>query len=305
MNTPVLLLVFNRPNVTSKVFERIREVKPRYLYVAADGPRLSHPEDNQKCEDVRKIATAVDWDCELRTLFREDNLGCGLAVSQAITWFFNRVEEGIILEDDILPDVSFFDFCTCLLKQYKHDTRVMMISGLNICGEWKSNTQSYHFSYFGGIWGWATWRRAWDHYDVEMRLWNNNEIKDLLKKKYFTKAQFNRRYEEYKKIVNNELDTWDYQWGFAKLINSGLNIIPAVNLIENLGFGEEATHTQSTEHVWAQLPVKSLKLPIERNKSVIADVEYDQHHLEPLQFGKKQTTKEYKRWIKKKFFCEK
>ena len=108
--------MFNRPDVTSKVFERIREVKPRYLYIAADGPRLNHPEDNQKCEEVRKIVAAVDWDCELTTLFREENLGCGLAVSQAITWFFDQVEEGIILEDDILPERDFFFFCSSLLK---------------------------------------------------------------------------------------------------------------------------------------------------------------------------------------------
>ena len=153
LETPLLFLVFNRPEVTRQVFSRIREAQPRRLFIAADGPRGGHLADEVQCKQVREIVLAVDWDCEVKTLFSEVNLGCGKAVSSALDWFFNIVEEGIILEDDTLPDESFFTFCQTLLSKYRHVPQVMQISGFNVCGTWKEPFQSYHFSHFGGIWG--------------------------------------------------------------------------------------------------------------------------------------------------------
>ncbi|WKN29788.1 nucleotide-diphospho-sugar transferase [Porifericola rhodea] len=278
LDTPVLFLVFNRPDVTKRVFERIRVVKPKQLFVAADGPRLTHPDDEQKCEEVRKIASSVDWDCELKTLFREENMGCGKAVSSAIDWFFEHVDMGIILEDDIVPDHSFFPFCQHLLQKYKDDSRVMMISGLNICEQWKEDVQDYHFSYFGGIWGWASWKRAWAHYDFHLTAWAVPHIRQLILHFFPTEI---RGYREgmYDKLAAGKIDTWDLQWTFAKILNSGLTIIPAHNLIKNIGcIGQSGTHV-TNGHPWSNLKVNPVNSLIRNNPIVMSDVEYDLCHL--------------------------
>jgi hypothetical protein len=168
-NTPVLFLIFNRPNTTEQVFEAIAKAKPRCLFVAADGPRTDKEGEAEKCQAVRDIIKRVDWDCEVKTLFREQNLGCKEAVSSAITWFFEQVEEGIILEDDCLPSDSFFSFCAELLEKYRDDKRIMMISGDNFQDGIQRGDASYYFSSVPWIWGWATWRRAWRLYDREMQ----------------------------------------------------------------------------------------------------------------------------------------
>ena len=168
LNTAVLFLVFNRPETTARVFDAIRKARPPRLYVAADGPRTNRPGEAERVEKVRQIATAVDWPCEVNTLFRKDNIGCKRAVSGAITWFFEKEEEGIILEDDTLPSQSFFWFCQELLEIYRDDERIFIISGYNKQDEWNAEKVDYFFSYFGGIWGWASWRRAWKHFDIEM-----------------------------------------------------------------------------------------------------------------------------------------
>jgi len=167
--TPVLFLIFNRPNTTQKVFNAIRQAKPKQLFVAADGPRKGKEGEKEKYEQAREIIEQVDWNCEVRTLFREKNLGCKIAASSAIDWFFENVDEGIILEDDCLPSQSFFRFCQELLEYYRDDTRIMMISGNNFQFGKVRGEGSYYFSKYAHVWGWATWRRAWKHYDVNMK----------------------------------------------------------------------------------------------------------------------------------------
>src|SRR5271165_4717676 len=171
MRSPILFLVFNRPETTRRVFETIRAARPPKLYVSADGPRAGRAGEPQRCDEARRIATSVDWPCEVKTLFRDANLGCKMGVSTGISWFFDQEPEGIILEDDIVPLPSFFDYCDELLARYRDDERVAMISGCNpIANDFRVD-ESYFFARFCGIWGWASWRRAWRHYDVNISAW--------------------------------------------------------------------------------------------------------------------------------------
>jgi hypothetical protein len=239
--TPILFITFNRPSHTSKVFERIREVKPKYLFVVSDGPRPNHPDDAEKIMKVRELVCAgIDWDCELKTLFRQENLGCGYGPANAITWFFSQIEEGIILEDDCLPSASFFRFCRNLLAEYRDETRVMAVSGFNYFGKWQSDNYDYFFS-DGGNWGWASWRRAWKLFDYEMSSWLSSDAerkKDIL-------AFYPDFDALYKKIIEQNYDAWDIQWHYARLYHQGVSITPVVNLVENIGFDNFGTHTTS------------------------------------------------------------
>lgn len=243
-NTPILLLIFNRPEITLQVFNQIKAVKPQYLYVAADGPRPGRPDDIIACSQTREIINQVGWPCEVKTLFRNENLGCGLAVSSAINWFFEQVEEGIILEDDCLPDVSFFPFCSELLTKYKEDKDVYLISGMNRQNGIMRGNASYYFSNYTVTWGWASWRRAWSKYsfdmpDAEEQFSNRNldlAFQSVNEKKYWRNKIINLQTEKVK-------STWDYQWRFAIWRNKGIGITPNVNLVINLGLRNSSTHT--------------------------------------------------------------
>jgi GT2 family glycosyltransferase len=272
LKTAVLFLGFNRPDTTKQVFEEIRQAKPPRLYVAADGPRAVKDEEGGKCERVRRIATQVDWDCEVKTLFRDRNLGCRLAVSSAIDWFFESEEEGIILEDDCLPSQSFFWFCEELLERYREDERIMIVSGYNKQETWKQDKYDYFFSYFGGIWGWASWRRAWNLYDGEMK-----DLDCFIENNYFEfllgKRLGNVRKMQMINIIQNDVDTWDFPWGFSRHVNSGLACVPSKSLIENIGFGPEATHTfGKNRHVVKKYKIN---LPTTPNTIIVPDLEYD------------------------------
>lgn len=243
LKTPVLFLIFNRPEETARVFKEIKKQRPKYLYVAADGPREHKAGEKELCEQTRAIIEQVDWDCEVKTLFREENLGCKQAVSQGITWFFDNVEEGIILEDDCLPSNSFFRFCEVNLEKYRHDTRIMHISGENPLDA-SFNSESYFFSKIPHIWGWASWRRAWSLYDAELQNFDyfiqNNLIQNVFEQKeaqlYWNKI--------FTRVKNGEINTWDYQWTYALFVNNGLSIVPNKNMVSNIGFGHvEAAHT--------------------------------------------------------------
>lgn len=246
MKTAVLFLIFNRLDTTIRVFEAIRQVKPPRLYVAADGPRKDKIGEKEKCEEVRSIIKKVDWDCEVKTLFRDENLGCGKAVSQAITWFFEQEEEGIILEDDVLPHPDFFPYCEELLEYYRNVEQVGFISGRNqLFGESVSE-DSYTFISINHVWGWASWRRTWDKYNYELNDSTLNQFKKCLV--YYYQKACERYYWRwiYCLMKRHIIDTWDYQLGISLMLNNSLSIIPTTNLIKNIGFGEGATHTINT-----------------------------------------------------------
>lgn len=261
-NTPILFLIFNRLDTAQQVFAKIREVQPKQLFIAADGPRKNKEGEKEKTDNVRKaILDEIDWDCEVKTLFREENLGCGKAVSSAITWFFNNVEQGIILEDDCLPDLSFFKFCEELLEKYKYDQRIFQIGGNNF--NISPNCQySYFFTKYVSIWGWATWRRAWQLYDFDMKFIQDKSLIDTFQN-IFTPIEANYRYDLfYKFITERNIDAWGYQWSFCNLVHNGLTILPVQNLISNVGFGEDATHTTSAQSPHYKLKTYELTFPL-------------------------------------------
>jgi len=244
MKSPVLFLVFNRPDTTRQVFEAIRSARPPRLYIAADGPRLSRKGELNLCMESRKISTSVDWPCEVKTLFREKNLGCKKGVSGGIDWFFEQEEEGIILEDDILPLPSFFRYCDELLERYRHDDRVGLISGCNLISKRFSSNESYFFSRYSHIWGWATWRRAWNLYDVGMQAWpewrDNGGLSSLSDGSKLFESQWKSTLDN---AFKGGVDTWDYQWLFTCWCHGMITALPAHNQTNNLGFGPDATHT--------------------------------------------------------------
>ena len=247
LQTAVLFLVFNRPDTTARVFEAIRKAKPPRLYVAADGPRANREGEAERVTRVREIATAVDWPCEVKTLFREENLGCKYAVSGAITWFFEQEEQGIILEDDCLPKISFFYFAEQLLFHYADDEQVVMISGTNHLGKSGSNKDSYFFG-FGDIWGWAAWRRSWKLYDGHLEILSNEKSLNKLKSICdLTPWVFSNLLSGCQKVKQGKLSSWGYPWAISRIAAGGLSIVPSVNLIQNIGFGDDATHTKSIE----------------------------------------------------------
>ncbi len=249
--TPILFLVFNRPEMTQQVFETIKQVKPKYLYIAADGPREGNDNDNVKCEKVRKYVLAnIDWEGEVKTLFREKNLGCGKGVSSAITWFFENVEEGIILEDDCVPSLSFFNYCSTLLEKYRNNDNIYVLGGNNFQKRKRGNA-SYYFSAYGHIWGWATWRRAWKKYDFTLETFDDQKFYKCLENYFSTKQEKEYWLNIFNMMKQSLIDTWDYQWTFTQWYNNAINILPNVNLVKNIGFTEEGTHT-----TWA-IPGKS------------------------------------------------
>ena len=273
LTTPIAFFIFNRPDVTLKVFERIRDVKPQKLFIIADGARFA--EEDNKCKQVRSIVKKIDWECEVLTNFSDVNLGCKLRVSSGLDWVFNNVESAIILEDDCLPEPSFFEFCSELLTRYVNDQRVMMISGDNFQFGKKRTKDSYYFSIFPHCWGWATWRRAWQYYDIDMKLWltvrDNGWLMDILHSKSAV------RYWEniFQDVFDDLIDTWDYQWTFACWLHSGLTILPNINLVSNIGFNDEATHTKKSKNRLANIHTESLILPLIHPKFVIRNFQSD------------------------------
>lgn len=237
LNTPVLLLGFIRSQTAQKVFNEIKKVKPKKFFLAVDGPRSNKPEDKALCQKTRDIAKQIDWECEVKTLFQEKNLGCGLETMTAINWFFENVDEGIIFDDDCIPDQSFFYFCQELLEYYKDNEKIMHISGDNFQEGKKRGNSSYYFSQYTHNWGWATWKRAWKYFDFD--------IAGPEKKKH----------------------TWDTQWHLSVKKHHGLAILPNVNLISNIGFNNGATHT-SHESKFSNMPTEAMVFPIIHPKKI-------------------------------------
>lgn len=269
-DTPILFIVFNRPEFTMRVFQEIKKQKPKTLFIAADGPRKNNEEDGLKCKLTReKVLSAIDWDCEVKTLFRDSNQGCGKAVSGAIDWFFQNVEKGIILEDDCLPNRSFFNFCENLLDRYKENDEIFAISGVNFQDK-TIGKASYFFSKYLYVWGWATWRRAWDNYDFSLSGLESFKKKEKIKR--IDKRENFRKYWHsiFERVANREIDSWDYQLVFSSWNSDGMTIVPNKNLVSNIGFGREATHTIELGPL-ANIPTEeivSIKHPdkITRNK---------------------------------------
>ena len=247
MSEPLLLIAFNRPDHFAQLIERLRETEPQRLYVAVDGPRPNHPTDTERVQQTRDLIATIDWADDVHTLIQETNLGCGQGVSTALTWFFDHEERGIILEDDILPRKSFFDFCAELLVRYEHDERVLAISGCNfVPPEHQSHPRdTYRFSRVPHIWGWATWRRSWQLHRLDMSDWRDRmSNRQLWEISGHSPGGFVFWRSIFDLMARNQVDTWDMQFVFEGMSRGMLTATSNVNLVDNIGFGGTATHTE-------------------------------------------------------------
>jgi hypothetical protein len=262
LDTPILLLIFNRTDSTLSVLERIKQVKPKQLFIAADGARAYKDGEIEKCEEVRALVdNAIDWDCEVHKLYREENLGCGLAVSSAITWFFDSVDKGIILEDDTLPDLTFFSYCQSMLHHYENVEPVMHIAGSNLQFGIRRGSYSYYFSKYPMIWGWATWKRAWEKYSYNITD-SREKITENIEASVVDKNDSQFFIEQIESVKDKKIDTWDYQWLYTLLKYKGVGAVPQSSLIRNIGFNELATHTSNIPYWYKFLvhkPIYNIK----------------------------------------------
>jgi hypothetical protein len=269
-DVPVVLMIFNRPDHTRAVFESIAGLRPRRLFVIADGPRPNRPDDVQKCADSRAILDRVTWDCDLKTNLAPRNIGCDQCIASGLNWVFAQVDRAIILEDDCVPHPTFFRFCAELLERFEDDIRVRTISGNNfLCGKARTDW-SYYFSNIHSTWGWATWRRSWERVDMSMRLWptvrDDGWLMDILgheKSVRFWATRINRTFED-------GYDVWDYQYVLSCWLDHGLAVIPNRNLVSNIGFGPDATHTPYKAQYLGQ-PREPMPFPLIHPPFMVAD----------------------------------
>ena len=276
LNTPVALLIFNRPDTTERVFNAIAKARPPKLLVVADGPRTQREGEAELCAQTRAIIDRVDWDCEVITEFADSNMGCKRRVASGIDWIFEQVEEAIILEDDCLPDPSFFRYCEEMLTRYRDNERVGMVSGGNLQFGWQRGSGSYYFSKYTHIWGWASWRRAWKHYDRDLTLWPAFREQGLLTQLFETSGEQEYWRNSFQWVHEGSLDTWDVSWTFTAITHGMLQVVPNVNLISNIGFGANATHTHVVG-VHANMPTQPIEFPLVHPTFVLADIEADRY----------------------------
>ena len=290
MSVPVLFLIFNRKETALTSLARIREVKPSRLFVAADGPRPTHPGEAERCEEVRRaVMGAIDWECEVKTLFRDHNLGCRKAVSEAITWFFDSVESGIVIEDDCVVSPSFFRFSEELLERYKDDSRILSISANCFQPPGSIKGASYYFSKYQHCWGWASWRRAWKLYDVKMEAWPAFRDSNGLAKfnegcKIFAR-HFTRTFDA---CADGTVDSWAFLWLLTGWENGMLNILPSVNLSTNTGAGVNSTHMTESNDWTANLSALEMPFPLQHPAAIIRNTTADRWsdiHLWHIRWG--------------------
>jgi hypothetical protein len=283
MQTPVALIIFNRPNPTRRLFERIAQIKPRQLFIIADGPRPDHPEDRNKCAETRAVVETIDWECDVRKNFSSKNLGVGRRPASGISWVFDQVDRAIILEDDCLPHPTFFSYCAELLEKYKDHDEVMHISGRSVFPEKPAAASSYYFSRSLSGWGWATWSRAWQRFDFDMQSWPDFKKSDVLHEtlnhqraeKFFWHI-FEKLYNGNRRNGKRRNVGWDMQWNYAVWANKGLGIRPYANLIYYMGL-EEYTSSFWARREHVDFPLSEMEFPLKHPPAVAPDKEADQY----------------------------
>lgn len=280
MKTPVVLVIFRRPDTTSRVLNSIRQARPTKLLIIADGPRSDRIGEAEKCAATRAVVEQVDWDCEVLTNYSDVNMGCKRRLSSGLDWVFETVKEAIILEDDCLPHKSFFNFCEELLDYYRDDKRVMHIAGNNFSFSGSNLQESYYFSRLTYVWGWATWRRAWQHYDVDMKAFPKLASQQGFLELLGSKSESNARINTWSKVYNGMIDTWDYQWQLACLSQGAFTIVPNKNLISNIGFNADSTHTFNSNSSVSNLKTEVMDFPLVHPSFVIRDAKADAKYLE-------------------------
>ena len=275
METAVVFIIFNRPDQTRTVFDEIRKAQPSQLFVVADGPRPDVPDDKTKCQRARSIVEEVDWECQVLKDFSDHNLGCKRRVSSGLNWVFENTERAIILEDDCVPGSSFFTYCEELLNRYQDDSRIFTISGDNFQQNNQVSDYSYYFSIYNHCWGWATWSRAWRHFDYEMSLWPEVQRGNLLSPYFSRKAVLKYWNRVFQSTYDNENSSWAYRWTFACWLQNGLTILPNFNLVSNIGFGFDSTHTKVMDNSLANLPKYDIEFPLRHPPYVLRNTKAD------------------------------
>ncbi len=284
LQVPVCLLIFNRPELTRKTLEVVRQTKPTTLMVVADGHRPNRAGETEKCEETRQVLNEIDWDCKIIKNYSDVNLGCAKRVSSGLDWTFSLTDRAVILEDDCLVNSTFFDFAARLLDYHSEDQRVMSICAQNVQFGRERTNDSYYFSLYQHCWGWATWQRAWQHFDFEMSLWpevrDKNLLFEILKSpravKYWTHI--------FQSTYSGKIDSWYYRWMFACWMQNGLSILPARNMVSKIGFGEDATHTttsaENSQH--AAMTTSSMELPLRHPPHIVQHAKADRFEQDTL-----------------------
>lgn len=274
-DTPILLIVFRRPDLTRRLLDILADLRPTRLFVAADAPRLGRPDEAEACRQTRALFDNLGWNCRVERLFADKNLGCKHGPLQGINWVFDQVDRAIILEDDTQPHPTFFRFAAELLERYLNDDRIAMVSGANFLPPAARVPASYYFAHFGQTWAWGTWRRAWRHYDIEMTAWPAFRQSGRMREVFPLRIDRIYRRKCFDAVYNGTLtDAWDFQWTLTQLVRGTLSAVPARNLVTNVGAGAMATHTTSAESDLAR-PACAMEFPLVHPDPVAPDRELE------------------------------
>jgi hypothetical protein len=294
LTTPVAFFFFNRPETTKKVFEEIRKAKPTKLFLVSDGPRPGNENDSAKNKECREIVSNIDWECEVKQNFSDVNFGCKNRISSGISWVFENAERAIILEDDCLPIPSFFRYCQEMLEYYEDDERIMLISGNSFQNGRRVSGDSYYFSTYSYIWGWATWKRAWQKYDIEMKHWPEVKKQKYLNYWLSGKKAVEHWEEEFNRTYEGRINTWDFQFFYSCIVNQGVCAVPEVNLVTNIGFGAGSSHTGDENSKSANIPTEEISFPLRHPefvmRNLLADT-YDEKNYVLLNFFRRKVRK--------------
>lgn len=284
----MLFILFNRPSTARRVFERIKQARPPRLYIAADGPRAGNASDAELCQQTRMIASQIDWQCELHLLFQDENLGCKYGPLTAINWFFSQELEGIILEDDCVPDPAFFPYCSDLLERYRDNERILTISGFNFGYKPENPKYSYFFSRYMNPVGWASWKRSLNLVDYQLKQWNQmKKVSFLHRHTRNSLLDFDWKWvkdwrKTFDELVNNNVNAWDYYWMFAGMKYDTLTIFPTRDLIENIGFDDSATHTKNSDSPMAQVKAETLIFPLSHPSRIRRDKYFEEEYIKKV-----------------------
>jgi hypothetical protein len=299
-DTPILIIIFNRPKLVQGLFDEIKKHKPKELFVFCDGARVDKPNELELLNKSKSIfEEQIDWDCKLETYYLEENKGAGRAICQAIKWFFTNVNQGIIIEEDCLPHSDFFLYCQELLNKYKDNKEVMLIGGNNLHNE-KYINDSYYFSAYSHIWGWATWKETIDGYNFSLDNISNKEAKKILKSYFPTPSERGYWYDRFRLIKQNKINTWDYQLMFNIWKIRGVTIIPSVNLVKNCGFDKDSIHSQNTDCELSKLKTNPI-LPLKHPEKIIINEKLDRIYFKKYLY--KPMILLLYRWFRRNFFC--
>jgi len=270
---PILVIIFNRPHLVQLLFNEIRKQKPKYLYISCDGPRVDKCGEEELINQSKEIFSKIDWDCEVATLYRDENWGAGKSIYDSLVWFFKQVDEGIVFEEDCFPHQDFFQYCKELLERYRNCEEIMFIGGNNFNSQLMME-HSYYFSSYAHIWGWASWKRAFEGYSFNLKDVKSRDIKRVLKNYNFSWSEKMVWFDKFKRIQMGQINSWDYQLVFNIWNKKGISIIPSQNLVKHNGFGENAIHCKDMTSDFAKLTLNPI-LPLTHPEFVYIDSDQD------------------------------